>query len=146
MQASERRLTLHLVHASATSPRTRKHRAGVRDSQVQRAIELMGSQLERRWTVSALARSVGLSRPAFARRFVESTGLSPLRYLTRCRMERAAELLRDSDLHLAGLAEQVGYSSEFAFNRAFRRHHRVAPGSYRRQLRTGGRPVFRLAA
>ena len=61
-----------------------------RDEHVQRALKLMDEQLDRRWTVSELARHVGLSRPAFARRFKESTGKSPLRYLANKRMERAA--------------------------------------------------------
>lgn len=103
-----------------------------RDDQVQRALELMAQQLDRRWTVSELARRVGLSRPAFARRFKESTGKSPLRYLANKRMERAAELVRTTDWGLAQIATRVGYDSEFAFNRAFKRAHRVAPGTFRR--------------
>jgi transcriptional regulator GlxA family with amidase domain len=118
----------------------------VRDAQVQRAIALMKANPEARWTVTALARKVGLSRPVFARRFVESTGMSPLRYLTRHRMELAAALLRAGAAPLAAVAEQVGYTSAFAFNRAFKRHHRVAPGSFRRQVARGSAPVFRMAA
>src|SRR5688572_15762550 len=68
----------------------RQAAAKPRDAQVERAITLMRVSLDKRWTVSSLARAVGLSRPAFARRFVASEGLSPLRYLTRLRMERAA--------------------------------------------------------
>jgi transcriptional regulator GlxA family with amidase domain len=116
------------------------------DRQVQRAIALMREQLERRWTVTALARGVGLSRPVFARRFVEQTGLSPLRYLARTRMERAAELLRESDAALAQIGTLVGYDSEFAFNRAFKRHHQLAPGSFRRRFSFPSAPVFRAAA
>jgi transcriptional regulator GlxA family with amidase domain len=118
----------------------------VRDAQVQRAIERMRAQLDAPWTVTKLARSVGLSRPAFARRFVESTGLSPLKFLTRCRMERAAELLRTSDVGLRSVAERVGYGSEFAFNRAFKRHFQVAPGSYRRMALRAHRFELRMAA
>jgi transcriptional regulator GlxA family with amidase domain len=115
------------------------------DPQVQRAVEHMRNELAKPWTVTSLARSVGLSRPVFARRFVESLGVPPLRYLTLQRMERASELLRRSDASLAEVAGQVGYDSEFAFNRAFKRLHHVAPGSYRRQARTS-LPVFRAAA
>jgi len=106
----------------------------------------MHEQLDRRWTVSALARSVGLSRPVLARRFVEQTGLSPMRYLAQKRMQRAAELLRDSDAALAQIGSLVGYNSEFAFNRAFKRHHQVAPGSFRRRSSVPTAPVFRAAA
>lgn len=116
------------------------------DRQVQRAITLIHEQLDRRWTVTALARSVGLSRPVFARRFVEQTGHSPKRYLAQQRMERAAELLRDSDAALAQIGTLVGYDSEFAFNRAFKRHHQLAPGSFRRLSALPTAPVFRAAA
>jgi len=100
---------------------------------IARAITMMHADLARRWTVEALARAVALSRPVFARQFVQCTGVSPGRYLTRCRMARAAELLRGSDEGLSQIAVQVGYDSEFAFSRAFKRHHRISPGLYRRQ-------------
>jgi AraC-like DNA-binding protein len=129
------------AHAS-----TRKARACTRDPQVERAIELMRGELGTRWTVTTLARKVGLSRPAFARRFVASTGDSPLKYLTRLRMEQAASLLHSSHEGLSHVGEQVGYESEFAFNRAFKRHHGLSPGSFRRAIRVGSAPVFRAAA
>jgi transcriptional regulator GlxA family with amidase domain len=103
-----------------------------RDDRVTQAVELMRSELDEHWTVSKLARRVGLSRPAFARRFVADRGISPLRYLARERMERAAELLCRTDWSLAEIAERVGYDSQFAFNRAFKRHHYQSPGAYRR--------------
>lgn len=116
-----------------------------RDERVARAIDLMHEQLAARWTVEKLAKRVGLSRPAFARKFVESTGRSPMRYLTDARMERAAELLRGSPDRLAQIGAQVGYDSEFAFNRAFKRVHRVAPGTFRR-LASATTAWFRAAA
>jgi transcriptional regulator GlxA family with amidase domain len=140
------RPALHLVRAVATQQGPSALANSV-DAQMQRAIDLMQAELAKRWTVTALARKVGLSRPVFARRFVQHTGLSPRRYLTRLRMERAAALLGEcSAASLRALAAQVGYSSEFAFNRAFRRHHQIPPGSYRRAACTSDRPVFRLAA
>jgi transcriptional regulator GlxA family with amidase domain len=116
------------------------------DHAIERAITLMQGDVARAWTVTELARRVGLSRPAFARRFVAHAGISPLRYLTRYRMERAAEMLAQPELRLAQVAGQVGYSSEYAFNRAFKRQHRVAPGTFRRQLGARAVPDFRLAA
>jgi transcriptional regulator GlxA family with amidase domain len=115
------------------------------DRQVQSAIESLHEQLDRRWTVTALARSVGVSRPVLARRFVEQTGLSPMRYLAQKRMERAAELLRDSDAALAQIGALVGYDSEFAFNRAFKRHHQLAPGSFRRRSAVSKRALGRAS-
>jgi transcriptional regulator GlxA family with amidase domain len=102
------------------------------DRKVSRAIELMRARLDAPLSVASMARAVGLSRAAFARRFVLSTGVSPLRFLNALRLERAAELLRDADAGLAEIAARVGYASEFAFSRAFKRHHGVAPSVYRR--------------
>ena len=98
-----------------------------------RAIRLMRSNLAKRWTVKVLARAVAMSRPVFARRFVERTGLSPLRFLTRCRMNHAALRLEESRLSIAAIALEVGYESEFAFNRAFKRFHGTPPGRFRRR-------------
>lgn len=115
------------------------------DPQVEKAIALMRGSLDRRWTVSALARAVGLSRPAFARRFVAARGMSPLRFLTRLRMQRAAALLAESDAGLSRIASDVGYDSEFAFNRAFKRFYLRSPGAFRRELRSSFTPVMRAA-
>jgi AraC-like DNA-binding protein len=69
---------------------------------------------------------VGLSRAAFARRFIALTGRPPLTYLTWWRMVLAGRLLRSSDVSLAAVAGRVGYASEFAFAKAFKRHVGVA--------------------
>jgi AraC-like DNA-binding protein len=98
---------------------------------VDRALALLKRDLRHRWTVSELARAVGVSRPVLARRFHER-GASPIAVLARLRLERAAELARDTDRSLAEIADAVGYESEFAFNRAFKRHHGVSPGRFRR--------------
>jgi AraC-like DNA-binding protein len=102
------------------------------DEQVHRAVDLMLGAVDVPWTVARLARQVGLSRAAFARRFVAATGSSPRRFLAGVRMRRAAELLRATDWGLARVGAAVGYDSEFAFNRAFKRAHGIAPGAYRR--------------
>jgi AraC-like DNA-binding protein len=112
------------------------------DEVVQRALELLREQLAAPWTVTSLARRLGLSRPVFARRFRANMDQSPMRCLTAMRMDEAARLLRTTDQSLAQVAEHVGYSSEFAFNRAFKRHHRCAPGLFRRHSRF----EFRAAA
>jgi AraC-like DNA-binding protein len=91
---------------------------------------------QQRWTVTRLARAVGLSRAAFARRFSAATGESPLRYLAELRLALAATSLEAGDESLAELARRVGYASEFAFSRAFKRRYGVAPGTYRRGHRT----------
>lgn len=116
------------------------------DAQVQQAIALMQESPETRWTVNVLARKVGMSRAAFARRFLASTGLTPVRFLTGLRMQRARDLLCSPEPSLAAVADQVGYTSEFAFNRAFKRHHQVSPGRFRRRALERGALELRLAA
>lgn len=87
----------------------------------------------RAWTVADLGDRAGLSRSAFAQRFTTLVGEPPLTYLTWWRMTVAGRLLRDSDAPLSVVAEQVGYASEFAFAKAFKREFGIAPGRYRRE-------------
>jgi transcriptional regulator GlxA family with amidase domain len=124
--------------------------APVLDGVVARAAQLLRADLRRHWTVQELAQKVGVSRAVLARRFVQALGEPPQRWLTRVRLERAAALLVESEAGLASVADAVGYDSEFAFSRAFRRQFGVAPGFFRRRARTvgsgtGGAPVM-LAA
>ena len=84
------------------------------------------------WTVETLARQAAMSRAAFARRFKTVTGETPLGYLSRWRMSLAAEALqRSGTTTIAAVAREIGYTSEFAFAAAFKRHHGLAPGRYR---------------
>lgn len=117
------------------------------DRKVLRALAVLQADPAKRWTVERLARTVGLSRAAFARRFAAVSGRSPLRYLTELRLTLAASLLETTDDSLAELAQRVGYVSEFAFSRAFKRKHGVAPGSFRRMSRsTHGERLILAAA
>lgn len=103
------------------------------DAQIGKALQLVHEQPALAWTVEGLARAVGLSRSAFAARFAELVGEPPLEYVSRWRMTKAAELLRETKLSMLEVAEQTGYGSEAAFNRAFKRHEGTAPARYRRQ-------------
>ncbi len=118
----------------------------LRDLRIERALKLLNADISKRWTVELLARAVGLSRPAFARQFMRVLGLSPIRYLTQRRMQVAAALLLDSDAALAEVASRVGYDSEFAFNRAFKRHYRMPPGEYRQRSASVAYTPIRMAA
>ena len=106
------------------------------DPEIASAIALLHEQPERSWTIEALAGEVNLSRATLARRFTESVGEPPLSYLTRWRMDLAARRLRDTREPVGAIAGRVGYSSEYAFSRAFRRARGEPPGRYRRLTAT----------
>jgi transcriptional regulator GlxA family with amidase domain len=119
------------------------------DPRVVRSMAALEKAIAERWTVERLAAVAGMSRAQFARRFKAAFGVSPVDHLIRRRMERARELLERTDDSLQEIAAVVGYESEFAFNRAFRRHHGTPPGVFRRlrQTRTATSAVsLRLAA
>jgi AraC-like DNA-binding protein/uncharacterized protein YjlB len=105
------------------------------DALLARALAAMHADLARAWDVPGLARAAATSRATLARRFVATVGEPPLAYLTRARMHEAARRLRISDAGLGEIAAAVGYQSEFAFNRAFRRAFDMPPGAYRRAER-----------
>lgn len=106
--------------------------AALHDPAVAAALHAIHREPERPWTVASLAGEAGLSRAPFARRFAALVGQPPLTYLTWWRLTTAARLLVDSEAPLVTIASAVGYSSEFAFANAFKRHHGKAPGRYRR--------------
>ncbi|MEP2704726.1 MAG: AraC family transcriptional regulator [Roseibium sp.] len=87
---------------------------------------------EKAWTVETLAREAGMSRTVFAERFASLVGMTPLAYVTHWRMERARREIRDTDLPLIDIAERIGYNSEAAFSRAFKRQFDKTPGQLRR--------------
>lgn len=107
------------------------------DPAMSRALRRIHRRPEHPWTVAELASEAGLSRAFFAKRFASVVGQPPLAYLTWWRMTTAARLLRGSDAPLRAVAERCGYSSEFAFAKAFKRAYGVAPGKYRTDVRDG---------
>jgi AraC-like DNA-binding protein len=140
-----RSLSVYVARMSTPVPLPKWGRP-LRDARVEKALELLNADISKRWTVELLARAVGLSRPVFARQFMRVLGLSPMRYLTQKRMQVAASILLGSEAALAEVASRVGYTSEFAFNRAFKRHFQVPPGEYRQRQPTTLAVVERLAA
>ncbi|MFC6020105.1 AraC family transcriptional regulator [Plantactinospora solaniradicis] len=109
--------------------------ATLADSAITAALHHIHQEPARQWTVEALGAKAGLSRAAFSRRFTSLVGKPPLGYLTWWRMTLAAQLLRDSDKPVHTIAQGAGYTSEFAFAKAFKREQGVAPGQYRKQSR-----------
>jgi AraC-like DNA-binding protein len=106
--------------------------AGLRDRFVGRALALMHHDPAHPWTVEELGKRVGLSRSALADRFAELLGQPPMQYLTRWRISMAAQQLLLGTRGLAQIAEEVGYESEAAFNRAFKREFGVPPATWRK--------------
>ncbi len=106
--------------------------SGLRDSFVGRALMLMHNAPGQNWSLDRLAREIGLSRSEFAERFTAFVGLPPMQYLARWRMEVATALLRDQ-VNIASIAEVVGYGSEAAFSRAFKKIVGVPPSQWRRE-------------
>jgi AraC-like DNA-binding protein len=115
---------------SATAPRW--YRASA-DPRLHAALQAMHEDAGHPWTVPELAATSGLSRAAFARAFRDTLGQAPLQYLTDWRMALARDHLRTGELTLARIADAVGYGSPYAFAAAFRRHHGIPPGAWRRQ-------------
>lgn len=110
--------------------------AALGDPAITAALRHIHQEPTRQWTVEALGAKAGLSRAAFSRRFTSLVGKPPLGYLTWWRMTLAAQLLRGSDKPVQAVAQRTGYTSEFAFAKAFKREHGLAPGRYRQQSRT----------
>jgi transcriptional regulator GlxA family with amidase domain len=93
----------------------------------------MHEKVEHPWTVATLGAAAGMSRSAFAVRFKELTGETPLEYLTNWRMYKATGLLRDDRRGIVEIAKSVGYDSDAAFGKTFKRVIGAAPGEYRRR-------------
>ncbi|MEZ0309982.1 MAG: cupin domain-containing protein [Ramlibacter sp.] len=107
--------------------------AGVRDRLVGRSLALMHERPAHPWTVEELAREVAASRSVLAERFTHFVGQSPMQYLAKWRMALAADLLRRSALSAARIAEEIGYETDTAFSRAFRREFGMPPATWRKQ-------------
>lgn len=120
-------------YAAAVSDTQGGWLSGLRDPGVGRAIRLMHSEPARAWTVALLAREAGLSRTVLAERFTDLLGMPPMTYLANWRMQRAAGLLSAGPASILQVAEQVGYESEAAFSRAFKRATGLSPAHWRRR-------------
>ena len=107
--------------------------AGLQDDQIGRALQKLHERPAHPWSLEELAKAVGMSRSALAERFTYFVGIPPIQYLAQWRMQLAASLLRGSKSSIAEIADRVGYGSEAALSRAFKRRLGVAPTPYRRK-------------
>jgi AraC-like DNA-binding protein len=112
--------------------------AGLRDRHVGRALALLHEAPAADWTIDAIGNQVGLSRSALHERFVELIGLPPMQYLAQWRMQLASRMLRESQASVLSIALRVGYESEAAFGRAFKRMVGMPPAAWRRRQGQAG--------
>lgn len=108
--------------------------AGLRHPQIGQALRLIHGRPSEGWTIEHLAREIGLSRSVFADRFTHFAGVTPMQYIARWRMQLAARRLEMPGVSVAQAGAEVGYESEAAFNRAFKKIVGTPPGSWRRNL------------
>ncbi len=102
------------------------------DRHISAALGRLHAHPEQSWTLAGLAREVGLSRAAFAKRFRDLVGQPMFEYLTALRVQRARELLRDTRLPIHAVAERVGYASDLAFSKTFKKHTGATPTRFRK--------------
>jgi transcriptional regulator GlxA family with amidase domain len=109
--------------------------AGARDAEVGKALALMHRQPAHCWTIAELAKQAGVSRSALAERFRHFLGEPPMTYLTRWRLQLGAQMLSSNSHSVAQIAAEVGYESEAAFNRAFKREFNLPPARFRTEAK-----------
>lgn len=109
--------------------------AALADARIRKALAAIHRNAAAAWTVESLAQEAGMSRAAFAPRFTDLVGTTPIEYLTRWRMTEAELMLRNPQISVAAAAEKVGYETEAAFRKAFKRIHGIGPGTIRRWFR-----------
>jgi AraC-like DNA-binding protein len=106
--------------------------SGLRDAHIGHALRLIHGRPADDWTLEGLAREAGLSRSVFADRFTHYVGVSPMQYIGRWRMQLAAQRLKVPGVSVSQAGAEVGYASEAAFNRAFKKYVGTPPGAWRR--------------
>jgi AraC-like DNA-binding protein len=114
--------------------------AGLRDPFVGKALSLLHGAPAFSWTIEELAKQVGLSRSVLAERFTNLVGTPPLHYLAKWRMQIALGILSSGNANVASVAAEIGYESEAAFSRAFKKMMGIPPSAWRRRAGAGLSP------
>ena len=108
--------------------------AAIQDERISRVLNEIHSSVHKDWNLEQLAQIAAMSRTSFANRFKSLTGITPFHYITQWRLLRAKELLEESNLSVGEIAEQVGYQSEAAFNRVFKKRIFKTPLKFRQSV------------
>jgi AraC-like DNA-binding protein len=127
-------------YIEALPPQERGWLAGLRDPFIGKALSLIHAKPAHAWTLDELAKLIGQSRSVLAERFADLVGIPPIHYLSKWRMQIAAELLKRGTKSLSEIAAEVGYESDSAFSRAFKKTTGVAPSAWRRGSTLSGSP------
>lgn len=114
--------------------------AALSDKKISRALQYMHGKPEKAWTLQSISDEIGMSRAAFARRFRDLVGQSMFEYLTTLRIQRAKDLLRDTQRPLYEVAALVGYESDLAFTKTFKKHTGTTPTRYRKDQKKATPP------
>lgn len=104
-----------------------------RDELIFKAVDIIHSDLAANYNIELLARKVGISRTLFIERFKNAVGETPMKYISNWRMTKAKYFLKNTDLVIAQIGEKIGYQSETAFNRAFKKQFAISPGKFRKK-------------
>ena len=107
--------------------------SALHDRYLGRALKKIHQEFHESLTVQDIANEVGLSRTAFSQRFNRLMGISTLEYITHWRLQQAKQMLLQTDQNMLAIAMQVGYQTEAAFNKVFKKHFGITPGGYRRK-------------
>ena len=118
-------------HLETLPPEETGWLAGLRDPLIGKALSVMHGNLAQNWTIEQLTREVGLSRSVLAERFAAVIGIPPMQYLARWRMQIASGLLSGGRSNIATIATEIGYGSEAAFSRAFKKMVGMSPSAWR---------------
>ena len=120
-------------HLEALPPEQTGWLAGLRDPFIGKALSLLHGWPAQNWTIEELAKQVGVSRSLLAERFTDLVGIPPMQYLAKWRMQIASELLTGGSANVATVAVEIGYASEAAFSRAFKKMVGMSPSAWRRR-------------
>lgn len=132
------------AHIASGPERNKGWLRAIFDPQMGTALSAIHNKVNTPWTVDSLAKAAGMSRSAFAARFKDLLGQTPLEYVTEWRMQKAMQLLLERDKKLIDVALSVGYESDAAFSKAFKRVVGASPGEYlKRVLKTRAMPEWR---
>jgi AraC-like DNA-binding protein len=118
------------AHIASGPERNKGWLRAIFDPQIGTALSAIHDSMNTPWTVESMAEAAGMSRSAFAARFKELLGQTPLEYVTEWRMQKAMQLLEQRDKKLIDVARSVGYESDAAFSKAFKRVVGASPGEY----------------